>query len=236
MIKLKDIKVASIVKPFVEHPLITWNILTILSLFIAKGVLWPIFFITSLVFYGKLRKKRKLEAGAGIANKEAAKPPVSLGSRNLRPLEIIVVIGIIAILSGVVIVALDPAGQLKKVGMQQPAQQSATAPQPASPSSAGPGAEGVVRSSSDSSGIVFIATTPEAFDEMTKALIAQDAYGMLQLAAEGKVFGVTNGTRVKVIDIGFTKKRVRILQGVTPVDQDKVGLAGWVPYEWAKPN
>ncbi len=65
MIKLKNIKVETIVKPFVEHPLISWNILGVISLFIVP-VLWPIFLITSLVFYSKLRKKRKLEEKAKL--------------------------------------------------------------------------------------------------------------------------------------------------------------------------
>ncbi|TSC83227.1 MAG: hypothetical protein G01um101419_137 [Parcubacteria group bacterium Gr01-1014_19] len=98
------------------------------------------------------------------------------------------------------------------------------------------GGEGVLRSSDDPSGTVFLATTPEALNQLTKTIIAKDAVGLLQLAIEGKAFGVTNGTRIKVIDSGVGTRGVRIVQGVNPVDQDKIGRSGWVPYEWVKPN
>ncbi len=105
-----------------------------------------------------------------------------------------------------------------------------------SPQSVGIGDDGVLRSSDDPSGIVFLATTPDALVELTKTIIAKDAVGLLQLSIEGIAFGVTNGTRIKVIDSEVGTRRVRIIQGVNPVDQDKVGRSGWVPREWVKPN
>lgn len=101
-------------------------------------------------------------------------------------------------------------------------------------STIGIGDDGVLRSSDDSSGIVFLATTLEALTELTKTIIAKDAVGLLQLSIEGKAFGVGNGSQVKVIDSEVGTRRVRITQGVNPVDQDKIGRSGWVPSEWVK--
>lgn len=96
------------------------------------------------------------------------------------------------------------------------------------------GQDGFLRSNGDSDGITFLATTPEAFDELMKTIRAKDTAGLLEMAAYGRAFGVTNGTKVKVIDSAIGRRRVRIMQGVKPIDSDKVGLAGWVPMEWVK--
>ena len=78
----------------------------------------------------------------------------------------------------------------------------------------------------------MLATDKPSFDELTKALTANDSMGVLQLAAAGKVFGVSSGSRVLVIDRDTFTRKVRILAGVKDIDTDKVGLAGWVPFEW----
>lgn len=96
------------------------------------------------------------------------------------------------------------------------------------------GQDGFLRSSNDPDGITFLATTPEAFNELIKTIQAKDTVGLLAMAAYGKAFGVTNGSFVKVIDTAFGRRRVRILLGVKPVDQDKIGRSGWVPSEWVK--
>lgn len=82
--------------------------------------------------------------------------------------------------------------------------------------------------------VVFIATTEESYDELMKTLSAHDTVGMLQLGMQNKAFGVTNGSKVLVIDRAFMKRKVRILEGVKQVDKDKIGLAGWIPEEWLK--
>lgn len=96
------------------------------------------------------------------------------------------------------------------------------------------GDEGFLRSSDNPNQIVFLAVTPDAFDKLIKTILAKDSVGLLELAAEGNAFGVTNGAKVKVIDTAIGRREVRILEGVKPVDQDKIGLSGWVPYEWVK--
>lgn len=113
---------------------------------------------------------------------------------------------------------------------------SDTQPQPTSSQSSvttlNVGQRGVLHMTDDSGQIIFIATTESAFEELSKALVAKDTMGVLELAGQGKVFGVTNGSKVLIVDRSFVKRKVRILEGVRPIDADKVGLVGWVPVEW----
>lgn len=87
-------------------------------------------------------------------------------------------------------------------------------------------------STTDPEQIILLAINSEnAFDQLIKALLANDTQGIIELVEQGKVFGVSNGTRVFVIDSGIGKRKVRILQGLRPVDQDKIGRTGWVVKE-----
>jgi hypothetical protein len=94
------------------------------------------------------------------------------------------------------------------------------------------GDEGFLKVGNDPNQVVFLATDLDTFDKLLKVIQAKDEYALLNFALQGKVFGVTNGTKVKIIDKSFGKRKVRIIQGVKPVDEDKVGLSGWVPVEW----
>lgn len=76
---------------------------------------------------------------------------------------------------------------------------------------------------------VFVAVDDAAWDAMFKAIAAKDTEGMMQLVLAGKVFVVPVGTRVRVIEGGFTSVKVRILEGA---HQAK---AGWVPIEMVGP-
>jgi hypothetical protein len=69
--------------------------------------------------------------------------------------------------------------------------------------------------------------------KITKALIAGDFSGILEIPG---AFCVGNGSKVKLIEKDFPLRRVRIIQGVNQVDSDKVGLSGWLPYEWVTKN
>lgn len=95
------------------------------------------------------------------------------------------------------------------------------------------GAEGFLRLSNidDPEQVIFLTPTQELWDEVGKVFLSKDAYGMLELSQKG-VFGISNGTKVLVIDRSFTLTKVRILKGVRPIDEDKIGLAGWTPKEW----
>jgi hypothetical protein len=79
---------------------------------------------------------------------------------------------------------------------------------------------------------IFLATDETSFDSLSKALLANDTAGVIELAGQNKVFGVSSGSKVKVVDQKTFIRKVRILEGVKSVDSDKVGQAGWVPVEW----
>jgi cell division protein FtsX len=79
---------------------------------------------------------------------------------------------------------------------------------------------------------IFLATDEESFDLLSKALLANDTAGVIELAGQNKVFGVSSGSKVKVVDQKTFIRKVRVLEGVKSVDSDKVGQAGWVPVEW----
>ncbi len=88
----------------------------------------------------------------------------------------------------------------------------------------------------DPTQVIFFAVNKDSYDQLSKSLIAKDTYGILELAQKGIVFGVSNGTEIQVIDSDMFIRKVRIIKGVRPVDDDKVGLSGWVPAEWVVSN
>jgi len=75
---------------------------------------------------------------------------------------------------------------------------------------------------------VYIAVDKEVFDEWIKACNAKDYIGVAQMEALGKLFVVSNGTKVLVIDRHTFSREVRILEG------NATGKSGWLPYEWLK--
>jgi len=72
---------------------------------------------------------------------------------------------------------------------------------------------------------VLIASTKDAFDQMTKAAIAGDTVGLRQLMLAGLVRTVPSGTRVLVIDQGMYTRQVRFESG------DLTGQTAWIAYE-----
>jgi hypothetical protein len=77
---------------------------------------------------------------------------------------------------------------------------------------------------------VFLTVDENTYDEFYKAMGINDDEGAKLLILSGKAFSVEAGTRVRVIDSGFSKYttghdryKVRVLQG------KDVGKAGWVP-------
>jgi len=81
---------------------------------------------------------------------------------------------------------------------------------------------------------IFLAVDKDSFDQLSKALLANDTLGVIELADKGKIFGASRGVKVIVTDRETFIREVRILEGVKEVDNDKVGLKGWVPMEWVK--
>jgi hypothetical protein len=66
-----------------------------------------------------------------------------------------------------------------------------------------------------------LGTTKGAFDELVSAKAANDRHGIGELLVSGRVFTVPSGTRILCLDLGFTKSKVRILDG------EHAGAAGW---------
>lgn len=93
-----------------------------------------------------------------------------------------------------------------------------TAPKSSS-KSVGVGQDGIIRTG------IAGGVTKDDFDELTKAATAKDEAGFGQLIASGRAIVVDNNTKVKVIDTGLFKKRVRLLTG------DHAGAAVWVASE-----
>lgn len=68
-----------------------------------------------------------------------------------------------------------------------------------------------------------------SWDAMWKAITAKDQMGITELMLRGKVFMISQGTKVQAIDSSFTATKVRVLDG------SHIGKAGWVPYEMVGP-
>lgn len=83
---------------------------------------------------------------------------------------------------------------------------------------------------------IALGMTAEDAGLITKALIAQDFMGIYELTSQGKAFAISNGSKVLIIDSSVGLRKVRIVSGVQSIDNDKVGMAGWVPMEWVVKN
>jgi hypothetical protein len=86
------------------------------------------------------------------------------------------------------------------------------------------GEEAILHCEGGADKLIMVTIDKDTYDEAWKAQRINDTHGLLEL--NFKLFLVNNNTKVKVLDMDFGKRRVRILEG------DKEGLAGWVPEEW----
>lgn len=75
---------------------------------------------------------------------------------------------------------------------------------------------------------VFVATTDAAWDALFKALGKRDEIGVAELVLSGRVFLVDDGTKVLVLDRGFSSIEIRVVEG------SSFGKKGWVPRELVK--
>lgn len=93
------------------------------------------------------------------------------------------------------------------------------------------GAEGYLRlpNNSDATQNIILTENKEDYEKVTKAMLANDTQGLLEIPS---AFGVSVGTKVKLLESGIGVRRVRILEVPEAIDQDKVGRAGWVAKEW----
>jgi hypothetical protein len=72
------------------------------------------------------------------------------------------------------------------------------------------------------SGQVVVCVDEDAYRELTKLAVADDMLGIGELVASGRAFAVESGTKASVIETGFERRRVRVLEG------RHFGKAGWV--------
>lgn len=92
------------------------------------------------------------------------------------------------------------------------------------------GEEGILKPSDLNS--VYLAVDEQAYDELSKALLATDTQGVADLLIKGKIFEASGGSKVLVIDSKTFSRKVRILEEVSNSNTKAVGEAGWIPYEW----
>ena len=72
----------------------------------------------------------------------------------------------------------------------------------------------------------YLAVDDAAWDALSKVAAAKDALAFLEWVASGRVFLLTEGTRILVVESGFLSIRVRALEG------PNAGRAGWVESEF----
>lgn len=96
---------------------------------------------------------------------------------------------------------------------------------PQNPGEVSIGGQGYLRISNGAIAVI-VARTKQAEDAITKAQVANDPIGEMNVVDSNQAFQVLNGTQVQVIDSTFTLRQVRILGG------DHLGESGWVPAEY----
>ncbi len=101
-------------------------------------------------------------------------------------------------------------------------------PERAETKAPGIGGDGVVRL--EGGGPVVLGLTEADLDAFTKASVAKDQVGVQQLYLAGRIIDTPSGTRVRVIDRSTFRRKVRLTDG------PRAGQAGWVPYEWVRPE
>jgi hypothetical protein len=89
------------------------------------------------------------------------------------------------------------------------------------------GDEGYLKlgTTTDPDQVICLGSTKEEHEQISKALIAKDYIGILEIPG---AFCVGNGTKIQVIDTDYMLRRVRIIETHRDVDQDKLLMSGWV--------
>ena len=76
--------------------------------------------------------------------------------------------------------------------------------------------------------LIMVASDENALNELMNVLPKGDANEIESLVQSGKVVRVPNGTKVRILESGRAKTKVRILEG------DHVMREGWVPERWVQ--
>lgn len=107
-----------------------------------------------------------------------------------------------------------------------PARPPTSAPSSSSLSSLRVGEEGRLDNGGN---LAFVAVDDAAFDALNKAANAGDQVGIADLITAGRVFTVSQNTRILVIENGIFSVKIRVTDG------PQQGKSGWVPAEFVKP-
>lgn len=75
---------------------------------------------------------------------------------------------------------------------------------------------------------IMVSVDEAALNELMGALASKDEGQIERLVESGKVFAVRNNTSVRVLEVGFAKSKVRIIEG------DEITKEGWVPDRWIR--
>jgi hypothetical protein len=81
---------------------------------------------------------------------------------------------------------------------------------------------------SGTSNAVGLGVTKDDCDALVEAQTANDQYGIRELLITHRVYAIPCSTRVLVLDEGFTRDKVRI------VDGEYAGRAGWIVHGAAR--
>ncbi len=96
------------------------------------------------------------------------------------------------------------------------------------PSSSTVSGTGDVAVLNNGAGISLVATTSSAFDELNRAAAKGDKEYLGELLQAGKVIPVESGTKVRILEVHFASRKIRVIEG------PKTGVEGYVPYEFIK--
>lgn len=80
----------------------------------------------------------------------------------------------------------------------------------------------------DCSQTSIVAVDEETHKAIVTASIAKDTYALSEFVVKGKAFLVPNCTKVKVIDQGFGRRKIRVSEG------EQINKAGWVSMEFVR--
>ena len=116
-----------------------------------------------------------------------------------------------AIVFGVLAYLLSQKSQYQREPQVEPSSEAA--------SSRDVGSDAVLRVES---GDVVLCVDESAYSEFLKLALAKDYLGMGKMEGTGRLFRVPSGTKARVIDSGFEKRQVRIMDG------SSFGRSGWL--------
>lgn len=95
----------------------------------------------------------------------------------------------------------------------------------------GIGEEGILNyheDATDCSQTSIVAVDEETHKAIVTASVAKDTYALSEFIVKGKAFLVPNCTKVKVIDQGYGRRKIRVSEG------EQANKAGWVSMEFVK--